>query len=58
MKEPPKIAAIVNPAAHKGGTISHRTSQSRWLKKLGEIAYLLMTCSRPLVANTENGAAA
>lgn len=24
-------------------TISHRTSQSRWLKKLGEIAYLLMT---------------
>jgi diacylglycerol kinase (ATP) len=23
-------------------TISHRTSQSRWLKKLGEIAYLLM----------------
>jgi diacylglycerol kinase (ATP) len=23
--------------------ISHRTSQSRWLKKLGEIAYLLMT---------------
>jgi diacylglycerol kinase (ATP) len=26
-------------------TISHRTSQSRWLKKLGEIAYLLMTPS-------------
>jgi diacylglycerol kinase family enzyme len=24
-------------------TISHRTSRSRWLKKLGEIAYLLMT---------------
>ena len=24
-------------------TISHRTSQSRWLKKLGEIAYFLMT---------------
>ena len=24
-------------------TISHRTSQSRWLKKLGGIAYLLMT---------------
>ena len=24
-------------------TISHRTSQSRWLKKLGEVAYLLMT---------------
>lgn len=24
-------------------TISHRASQSRWLKKLGEIAYLLMT---------------
>jgi diacylglycerol kinase (ATP) len=24
-------------------TISHRTSQSRWLKKLGSIAYLLMT---------------
>jgi YegS/Rv2252/BmrU family lipid kinase len=24
-------------------TISHRTSQSPWLKKLGEIAYLLMT---------------
>jgi YegS/Rv2252/BmrU family lipid kinase len=24
-------------------TISHLTSQSRWLKKLGEIAYLLMT---------------
>jgi diacylglycerol kinase (ATP) len=24
-------------------TISHRSSQSRWLKKLGEIAYLLMT---------------
>jgi len=24
-------------------TISNRTSQSRWLKKLGEIAYLLMT---------------
>jgi YegS/Rv2252/BmrU family lipid kinase len=24
-------------------TISHRTSQSRWAKKLGEIAYLLMT---------------
>lgn len=24
-------------------TISYRTSQSRWLKKLGEIAYLLMT---------------
>jgi diacylglycerol kinase (ATP) len=24
-------------------TISHRTSQSRWLKKVGEIAYLLMT---------------
>jgi YegS/Rv2252/BmrU family lipid kinase len=24
-------------------TISHRTGQSRWLKKLGEIAYLLMT---------------
>jgi len=24
-------------------TISHRTSQSRWLKKLGEIAYLVMT---------------
>ena len=29
----------------RGGaaTISHRTSQSRWLKKLGGIAYLLMT---------------
>jgi YegS/Rv2252/BmrU family lipid kinase len=27
-------------------TISYRTSQSRWLKKLGEVAYLLMT---PLV---------
>lgn len=24
-------------------TVSHRTSRSRWLKKLGEIAYLLMT---------------
>ncbi|MEK7688464.1 MAG: diacylglycerol kinase family protein [Pseudomonadota bacterium] len=24
-------------------TISHRTSRSRWLKKLGEVAYLLMT---------------
>src|SRR5262245_24181054 len=24
-------------------TISYRTSQSRWLKKLGEVAYLLMT---------------
>ncbi|HTR83583.1 MAG TPA: diacylglycerol kinase family protein [Reyranella sp.] len=24
-------------------TISHRTSQSRWVKKLGDIAYLLMT---------------
>jgi diacylglycerol kinase (ATP) len=24
-------------------TISHRTGQSRWLKKLGEVAYLLMT---------------
>ena len=24
-------------------SISHRTSQSRWVKKLGEIAYLLMT---------------
>jgi YegS/Rv2252/BmrU family lipid kinase len=24
-------------------TISHRTSRSRWLKKVGEIAYLLMT---------------
>ena len=24
-------------------TISHRTSQSRWLKKLGEVSYLLMT---------------
>jgi diacylglycerol kinase family enzyme len=24
-------------------TISHRTSQSRWAKKLGGIAYLLMT---------------
>lgn len=33
------LIASVGAAA----TISHRTSQSRWLKKLGEIAYLLMT---------------
>jgi len=33
------LIASVGAAA----TISHRTSQSAWLKKLGEIAYLLMT---------------
>lgn len=30
-------------AIGSAATISHRTSRSRWLKKLGEIAYLLMT---------------
>ena len=44
-------------------TISHRTSQSRWLKKLGEVAYLLMTPvvtlgyrSRDIVITVDGGA--